>query len=272
MKIVIFVLNLAALATLVLSFNSNGILLRRLYGDIDAEESIVKCNENAMDYINDCVPSDKNSFSKDNIDNLCTKIHSEECQIFLSNPMVSLDGCEDLPYIKNKNVSLVFFKLISSNTKLHCTKDENEEYCPMSNFNLFKGSNPQDFDIFNTIPKDDVFNKTMPNICKSNKCYQATYDYFSYIKNYTEVETDKLIGFKGNKNFTTDLHNFSSKVIKYLKAENCTIKAEASKRKYETIMKMKYENDESGAFSNKMNYCLFFLIILFISVFFLNSN
>ncbi|ORX45567.1 hypothetical protein BCR36DRAFT_216933, partial [Piromyces finnis] len=68
-----------------------------------------------------------------NIDDLCKIYESEKCNDFFKNPVNSLSECKNISsqylkkYEKLKNDTYIAFLL-------KCTKNENNEYCPLSNF------------------------------------------------------------------------------------------------------------------------------------------
>eukprot|EP00833_Pecoramyces_ruminatium_P000046 jgi/Orpsp1_1/1174078/evm.model.c7180000048839.1 len=160
------------------------------------------------------------------IDDICSKFNSEKCQKYYKTKMVDLPECKDsiqeavagIDNIKNINYISI---------KTECDKDENNNYCPLSSFELKKNIKED----MTEEHQRQVLNKAKEDTCKSQKCIDS---YLNLINELTKINDGYLESLsKDGKiskseldeikmNATIDNDKEIQEISQYLKSEKCT--------------------------------------------------
>jgi len=138
--------------------------------------------------------------SKNDIDNICKNFESEEYNNFYKKSVNTLPGCETIaPQLLKKYETL---KEYNRNAfLLKCTKDENNEYCPLSKFTFYERSSKQGFKPIKINVKDKEFIDAINSSCRSKSCSETAIKVISLYK-----ETAKLLN-TDNENDSDDDEN-----------------------------------------------------------------
>ncbi|ORY22279.1 hypothetical protein LY90DRAFT_632074 [Neocallimastix californiae] len=266
MKISYLLLILIA-STLSFSYHIQKIIYKR--EEVLELDSVVEC-ENAIK--NEC----NLDINKDNIDTVCTSLNSDKCQN-LVNGISSINTCvnlgEDFLSLKKNMINLQFIAV-----EFLCSKDENGNYCPYTNFELehstLIGDEIDDVEIDNVGEsqirenekkvKEEGFN-AIKNSCKSEICTDAFLKILPQLENYEKNYQIKYVKYNNNvkdnlqfQSGMTETSNFN-KIINYLESDECR-------------SKKLFQNSSSDATSNHttINYNFFLTIfgLLLLSILF----
>jgi len=163
------------------------------------------CVENYNKYSKQCEYTEINVESKNELDNLCNLYNSNKCKQYFELNIKNLPGCKNLQpkLLKSleKNRDNVHVAL-----SLKCSKDENNNYCPLSKFKFTNSSRRKGLKIISIDINDKEFLKAIHNSCDSKKCYTTAIKTISSYKenNSHEKRSEKN---KNEKEHTIDITN-----------------------------------------------------------------
>lgn len=144
-------------------------------------DDALECKKNFDTYYNKCKYVDVKFENKDEIDYLCNKFMSSQCEDFFNISIKNLPGCKDISpvflenYIKIKEDTKLAFTL-------KCSKDDDNEYCPLSKFNFYENSQERGFKAINIDVDDIEFVKALHHSCDSDKCFDTATEALSRYK------------------------------------------------------------------------------------------
>ncbi|KAG4085503.1 hypothetical protein H8356DRAFT_1740080 [Neocallimastix lanati (nom. inval.)] len=214
MKLTTKLLTLLSAST-VFSYSVQNELNKRLEINLQELGAAANCMT-ALSKFQDCNINITNL--KNNKDTICQAINSEKCQTILKGGINAIPECKDLP----KEVlatSPLFFEMLSSSVGLACSKDENGNYCPLSDVII-----SQDGKLSR---EEQEVQNAITETCKSKKCVDAAVD------TLTRVEAAELIADLAGVNFgkqevsvqnqtqTVEKSEYK-KVLEYFRSDNCT--------------------------------------------------
>ncbi|ORX75665.1 hypothetical protein BCR32DRAFT_304612 [Anaeromyces robustus] len=199
-----------------------------------SEDIIIKCSNTIYEYEKECIPVNRESFSSTKIDSECKRLASENCKNFFKDIKGSLIDCEKVPE-KDLNKIINYFKESNELIEMYCTKNENNEYCPLHKLKNFSGLSIVEYFSQNSPFKDDVSDKDVNNviyeICKSKKCYDSITKYNILFESIEyENDTEEIIkNISSNFGLYKEIHEFSyfqylrfrTIVTDILKSEQC---------------------------------------------------
>ena len=171
---------------------------------------IGKC-KSKIDGYQECLISSINFYSIDtNIDNICAAFATEKCQSFFSTGVASLPECQNV----SKKI-LTPYQILSETVftilNLSCSKDENNNYCPLAGKNVINN---------NTMSSDELMN-SLKETCKSKKCYNVAAN--SFIKAETSTILISFLFKKqlNNININSTDSEYLEKINNYLISKDC---------------------------------------------------
>lgn len=216
MKLTTKILSLLAVNS-VLSYTIEEKLNKRLDFDLNSLGGVANCLT-ALDKFQECKIN--TSDLQNNKDIVCSSFNSEKCQQVLKGGINTIPECKDLP-TEVLATSPLIFEMLSSSIGLACSKDENDNYCPLSDVII---SNNGKLD-----QNEETVKAAIKETCKSKKCVDAAVD------TLTRIETgEMLVSLGGGKfkrqviqaqtqNESTDKSISDYKeVLEYFKSNNCT--------------------------------------------------
>lgn len=214
-----------------------------------------ECKQNLSPYYNECIPFELDSFSLDKLNATCEKMTSPKCQPFLEKPS-NVTNCN-----KVESVDLSYIEQFGIISKIICTKNEQNEFCPFSKLETFSEIEYKKT-FFKKVPTEEEVMKVVNETCNSRKCYEALsgsikYDTYFGLK-YYEVDD---YGKENNEDI------FSIKGDNYCFGDEC----KEIKRLTSIIqdqLKSKECKAYSGANTIKINYTLLLISLVLMLSFF----
>lgn len=175
----------------------------------------------------DCIPIEKDSYSKSKLDTTCDNFNTEKCQKLMNEPLSVLPDCSEL----NDDGFNDFGKFINqtmTSTKLYCTKNENNEYCPITDISIYQSISFEEYlskvsMTVSDLSNDDEFKKTIDETCKSKKCRDAALEAFN------QEDVDSYVTFIETRDFNeTDFidsqlgfYDIAEAAVKILRDDKC---------------------------------------------------
>jgi len=166
----------------------------------------------AVDEYNECQFDTFNLDSvASNIDVFCGSFSTEKCQNFFNKGLVGIPACQNISE-ELLMPTKILHGMMYSFLNLACSKDENNNYCPIAGHNILNLRDKSESEILASINES----------CKSKKCYETANDTFTRVEN-AELLTKLLFKQQMNDlNLDTNQSQTLDKITEYLKSENCT--------------------------------------------------
>jgi len=192
-------------------------------------------------------------------DTVCNNFNSEKCQSLFKNGIKGVKGCENLEDLLY-NIEEFLVEANSVSLKMQCAKDENGQYCPLSNFStqvINQAVNKND-----TVTDEETktkYTEAVNSTCKSRTCIDAALEFETGSnKLKSDVEEFKkqiegIINFMGAAQdmpmfnprakfaFTLDGitdENMINKTSEYLRSDECTAQAPKKEDSSATTIKL----------------------------------
>ncbi|OUM64419.1 hypothetical protein PIROE2DRAFT_60685 [Piromyces sp. E2] len=173
----------------------------------------------------DCIPTEQDAYSKTKLDSVCEKFNNEKCQNLKKDPRAALPECKDLDN-RDFNDFKDFIEDTYGNVQLYCTKNEKNEYCPITNLSLFQGATFEEF-LMKThlyqaeLPSDEDIKKTMEETCKSNKCREAIIESFNFVNDDVTILNKKRDNESDNFGNIVEFMDIAETAVNMVKDEKC---------------------------------------------------
>ncbi|ORX64350.1 hypothetical protein BCR32DRAFT_330632 [Anaeromyces robustus] len=183
-------------------------------------------------------------FKKENINEICAKFTSDECQNPLNNGIKVLNGCENGSF----NIFVDSLKLFNISLKLICEKDEKDEMCPLASIGLSddntvnqliinsyviqkQDSQTGNLIISPTLEYEEEFLKALKDTCQSEKCKVATKEYYenltepymNMLKLFNKISKDNE---KNIEEISKNMKNNFDVIIKSIEKGDCIVNKE----------------------------------------------
>jgi len=141
--------------------------------------------DNALKEYNDCLAG-MNEIEDQQKDTICGTFNSEKCQNFFKNGVKSVKGCENLEDMLLR-IEEFLVEANSVSLKMQCAKDENGQYCPLSNLSTQLIKDAKNKENNNDEEFKQKYNEAVNNTCKSRTCIDAALE---FEKGTTKLEAD----------------------------------------------------------------------------------
>ncbi|ORX46844.1 hypothetical protein BCR36DRAFT_584960 [Piromyces finnis] len=173
--------------------------------------AITEC-KNALSKYSECQIDSINLESVSaNIDDFCMTFNTENCQTFYKQGITRIPECQDISpelFAPGQIVTDMLYSLL----KLGCSKDENNNYCPLAGRNIFTANGIN----------EEEFMRLLNESCKSKQCYDSISDTFTRVEN---AELLMKLLFKNQMNelsMSTTPNESIGKINNFLQSNNCT--------------------------------------------------
>ncbi|KAG4101229.1 hypothetical protein H8356DRAFT_1655959 [Neocallimastix lanati (nom. inval.)] len=175
--------------------------------------------------------NNNNQKDKGSMDELCKTFNTEKCQAYYNTKLSEIPECQssELGYLEGMDN---LTKLSYLSIKLACSTDENNEYCPLSQFGFTKDDQAEkEKEEEKEKEKIEIYEQAKQETCNSKKCRDS---YLSIVESVKKEEEEYLKVFvkyvssdpvQLNEIKTEEFFNIDSRIyetMEYLKTENCT--------------------------------------------------
>ncbi|KAG4087614.1 hypothetical protein H8356DRAFT_1728794 [Neocallimastix lanati (nom. inval.)] len=188
---------------------------------------------------------------KNDKESVCNSFNSEKCQKVLKDGIKAIPECKDLP-TEVLAASPLLFEILSSGIGLACSKDENGNYCPLSDIIITNDGKLN--------KEDQSVQMAVIETCKSKQCTDAAIDTLNRVETAEMLSGLSSVNFKRQEIKAQTHPEIDEKsiseyklILEYFKSDNCTQAQIAN------------NNDTSDAYSTFKLYTAFlvtFAIIL----------
>jgi len=170
-------------------------------------EDELECKKNFDSYYEKCRYAYVDYENKEEMDYLCERNNSSYCEDFFNLSIDTLPGCKEM-----SSAFLENYIKIKEDTKLalslKCSKDDEDEYCPISKFDFYTNSRERGFRTINIDVEDTEFIKAIHQSCESKKCFSTAIQALSYYKDNGKVTRKKLSEDENEDDFEVLKSNF----------------------------------------------------------------
>jgi len=197
-----------------------------------------ECKQILDSYYGECFPTEEDSFTAEKFEASCDKIMTQSCEA-LYKDLTDPSKCSQI--ITSDSLEAV--NHMESVSKLLCSKNESNEFCPFVKLNIFRGdTDAKHYGFIKRRISEEDLEKAINETCESSKCYEGVIKYF-------ELDYNNSI----SSDFKSDCSD----------SEYCEIELNKHALK---LLKSK-ECKASGAIALKINYSLLLIgLVLLLSL------
>jgi FKBP-type peptidyl-prolyl cis-trans isomerase len=189
-------------------------------------------------------------------DEICKTYNSDKCQKLYKEGVAGFPACKELGEVLSFQNQVIIDKA-DYLFQRYCSKDENDKYCPLSEYDFEEKESKEEF--------DNAINQT----CKSRKCIDTAIEYFNKeinLENKVNEFQSKIKNSNMKRQFNSnDLKSEEKKeaIINFLESDYCS----SQSPKKEIVKGNSREISENDAIS--LNYSGIFFITIALHLYYL---